>query len=130
MFKSPLDGPLDHWQPDSPDVRTVDKLAFFLNQGSNRTTDCIACKPLHLDMPFHLRAPTLDDWTMDGRFIGHHAHARAFIGDPGSMQLVAMQVRLTDIGAIDAVAGAFEVCLPVSSPLHISNGPVVLATAP
>ena len=111
LFKSPLDGPLGHWQPDSPDVQSLNKLAFFLDQGMNNTKDCIACKPVSLDMPVHLRAPTLNEWMIDGAHLEPRAHAHSYIGDRGSMQLVAMQVNLTNIGTIDAVAGTFEVWL-------------------
>ena len=112
LFKSPLDGPNWNWQPDSPSVTSNDKLAFFMNQRMKNASkwDCIACKPLPLVTPVVLRAPTLDEWIINE----HHRAGRQVYGHPnhggaGSMQLVAMQVELTNIGMIDAVAGTFEV---------------------
>ena len=68
LFKSPLDGP--NWALEARQPKTSqsnDKLAFFLNQRMKNASkwDCIACKPLPLDTPVVLRAPTLDEWIME-----------------------------------------------------------------
>ena len=127
LLKTPLDGPPGHWQPDSPDVQNLTQLAFFLNQGMNRTSDCIACKPMLVDMPINLRAPTLNEWTLDERYLQPRAWARPNIGERGSMQLVAMQVALTNVGTIDAVSGSFEVWLSTTC---LDFATVLLSTVP